>query len=160
MDIEVKIDDILEALETSTDEVKFYLDKATGKVQMVTSEETVVAEDDNPLKDYPEWQREMVEVARRLAQGCDKDLIALPTKWDLNDYEIVRAFCESVSDETVRDALCIAIQGSGAFSRFKDAIHRFDVADDWYAYRRRRLKDIAIEWCRANDIEFADDTAP
>jgi len=53
--------------------------------------------------------------------------------------------------------MCIAIQGSGAFRRFKDAIHTFDVAEEWYKYRAERFKAIAVDWCHDYDLEFIDD---
>ncbi len=33
---------------------------------------------------------------------------------------------------------------------------RVKLADDWYKYRNDALKEIAIEWCQENDIEFED----
>ena len=157
MAVKVKLNDVLDALDFSNDETEYYLDKATGKVHMLGREELDAGEDDDPLDGYPEWQREVIEIARRVAQGRDDGLIALPTKWDLNEYEIMRGFCESLPEASVQEALIIAIQGQGAFRRFKDAIHRLDVAEDWYRYRAERFKAIAIDWCRDHDLEFIDD---
>ena len=52
------------------------------------------------------------------------------------------------------DTLYSLIKGGGAFRRFKDAVHEYDIADDWYKYRSDALKEIAIEWCREKGIEF------
>ena len=52
-------------------------------------------------------------------------------------------FCYAVDDEEMRDDLFNAIQGSGAFRRFKDSIHKHGVADDWYKHRDDALKEIA-----------------
>jgi hypothetical protein len=46
------------------------------------------------------------------------------------------------------------IKGSDAFRRFKDAIHDYGIENDWYKYHNNALKEIAIEWCQENDIEF------
>ena len=157
MDTKVKLSEILDALDFQNDEITYYLDKATGKVHMLGPEESGAGEDDDPLESYPEWQREIVEIARRIAQGRDVGLIALPTKWDLDEYEIMREFCESLPEGMVQDAMCIAIRGQGAFRRFKDAIHTFDVAEDWYKYRAEQFKTIAINWCHDHDLEFIDE---
>ncbi|MHC4632348.1 MAG: UPF0158 family protein, partial [Planctomycetota bacterium] len=47
-------------------------------------------------------------------------------------------------------------KGRGAFRRFNDAIRDYGIADDWYKYRDDALKEIAIEWCEENGIEFDD----
>jgi Uncharacterised protein family (UPF0158) len=157
MEAKVKLSDILDALGFQNDETEYYLDKTTGRVHLLTPDETLAVEAGDSIQDYPEWQRETIEVARRVEEG-DDDLIALPTQWDVREYEIMSDFCDSLDEGTVRDALYIAIEGSGAFRRFKDAIHTVDVADDWYKYRDARFKAIAIEWCQVHGFAFIDDT--
>jgi hypothetical protein len=46
------------------------------------------------------------------------------------------------------------IRGSGAFQRFKHAIRRHNIADDWYRYRQTALERIAIDWLDANAIPY------
>jgi hypothetical protein len=157
MDAKVKLSDVLDALEMQNDETNYYLDTCTGIVYLLTPDELYAGEEDDPLEDYPEWQREAIEVARRLANGDDESLIELPTQWDVNEYEIMREFCDAQPEGTVRDALYIAIRGKGAFRRFKDAVHTFGIADEWYKFRLARFKSIAIEWCDANEITYVDD---
>jgi hypothetical protein len=65
-------------------------------------------------------------------------------------------FCRSVEDDDMRDDLFNAIQGSGAFRRFKDSIHKHGVADDWYKYRDDELREIAIAWCDENGISYTE----
>ncbi|WP_425429451.1 hypothetical protein [Desulfoscipio geothermicus] len=47
-----------------------------------------------------------------------------------------------------------SIKGSGAFRRFKDNIHRYQIAKNWYKYRDEAIKRIAIEWCEGNGIRY------
>lgn len=54
------------------------------------------------------------------------------------------------------EALYGLIKGSGAFRRFKDAVHHYGIADDWYKYRDNALRQTAIDWCRHNNIEFEE----
>ncbi len=65
-------------------------------------------------------------------------------------------FCLSIDDAEMSDALCDLIKGSGAFRRFEDALYHHGIEKDWYSYRDNALKEIAIDWCRENDIEFDD----
>ena len=47
-----------------------------------------------------------------------------------------------------------SIKGSGAFQRFKNKIHHYGIADEWYKYKDEALKELAIEWCEENEIEY------
>ena len=60
----------------------------------------------------------------------------------------------SIADEKVREDLCRAIQGSGAFRRFKDGIRRHGVEQQWYTFRDRALKEEVEGWCEVNGIEL------
>jgi len=62
-------------------------------------------------------------------------------------------FCLSL-EEALRDKMYAAIKGSGAFRRFKDSIHNYGIADDWYKYKEESFREIAIEWCKDNDLEY------
>ncbi|MEH7302773.1 UPF0158 family protein [Neobacillus drentensis] len=59
-------------------------------------------------------------------------------------------------DQRKQDCLLRAIKGKGAFRRFKDNIIDLGLEDQWYSYRSKCYKEIAIEWCRENNIEFID----
>ncbi len=60
----------------------------------------------------------------------------------------------SMDDPEMSDLLYSLIKGSGAFRRFKDAIYRYGIEDEWHSYRNNALKEIAIEWRREHGIEF------
>ena len=66
-------------------------------------------------------------------------------------------FCLSVEDEERSDALLDAIKGKGAFRRFKDKVHAFGIADNWYEFRDDALKRLAVDWCEANGISYRDE---
>ena len=63
-------------------------------------------------------------------------------------------FCSSVEDTDIRDELCDAIRGRGAFRRFKDSIQVYGMAEDWYRYRDAALREIAIGWCEEHGIRY------
>ena len=65
-------------------------------------------------------------------------------------------FCLSIEDDDMCDDLCNAIRGRGAFRRFKDGIHEYGIADDWYKYRDDTVREIAIDWCEAHGISYTE----
>jgi len=158
MVIRAKLADIIEGLESQSDESHSFLNKKSGEVVFITDEELNAAEENEPVEDFPDWQQDPVRIAREIVAETG-DYIPLPTKFDIDEYRIMESFCLSLEDREISDALYGLISGSGAFRRFKDAIHQYDIADKWYSYRNNALKEIAIEWCEENNIEF-DDVQP
>lgn len=158
MGIRVELSKIIDAMDFQSLEGSSYLDKTNGEAITLTAEEFQAAEDGDSLDDYPEWQHENIELARNVLSDDDgKRFLQLPTKFDIDEYRIMEKFCLSVQDEKTSEALYLTIKGSGAFRRFKDCVHQFGVAEDWYKYRDKTLKQIAIEWCEENGIAYVDD---
>ncbi len=155
MSVRVKLEDIIEGLEFQSDESQSFLDKRTGQVVLISEYEMRAAEDDDPIEDFPDWEQDQVRIAKEIIDETG-NYITLPTKFDIHEYSIMEKFCLSLNDSEMSDTLYSLIKGSGAFRRFKDAIHEYDIADDWYKYRNDALKEIAIEWCQENGIEFDD----
>ena len=86
----------------------------------------------------------------------DDDWIAAPTQYDLGEYRIMEDFAYSVTDPLKHESLCVALQGRGAFRRFKDTLHLVDLVDEWYAFKHWAFVKIAKEWCEVNGIEYDD----
>ena len=153
MSIRVKLCDIIEGMESQLDESSSYLNKNTGEVILIGYEEMSVAEDNEPLEDYPDWQQNIIKAAKEIENETG-DYIQLPTKFDIHEYSIMERFCMSLDDPKMSEIFHNLIKGSGAFNRFKNAIHQYDMADDWYQYRNEAYKEIAVDWCKENNIEF------
>ena len=153
MAIRVKLNDIIEGLEFQSDESSWFLNKKTGEVILMTDYVMQAAEDDELLDDMEDWERDLVAIAGEILEESGQ-YIPLPTKFDIDDYSIMEKFCMSLDNQKISDILCDLISGSGAFRRFKDAIYRYEIEDEWHSYRSDALKEIAIEWCRENNIEI------
>ena len=154
MAVTVKLKDIIEGMEFQSDEGSSHLNTTTGEVVYITDEEVRAAEDETPLDQFPEWQHEVIRLAKEFIES--DDYLELPTKFDIHEYRIMERFCLSVDDDDMRDNLCNAIRGRGAFRRFKDRIHEYGIADDWYTYRDEALRKIAIDWCEGNGIQYTE----
>ena len=66
-------------------------------------------------------------------------------------------FAGGISDERARRRLARAIQGKGAFRRFKDELHAEhpDLRPAWYAFRDARASRRAVQWLA--DTSLIDD---
>src|ERR1700756_1239672 len=117
MVVQVKLQDILEGMEFQSDEQSSFLNLTTGEVVAITDEELRAAENDAPLEDFPAWQHNAIRIARDIVET--DHYLPLPDRFEINEYRIMEHFCLSVDDEDMRDDLCGAIRGRGAFRRFK-----------------------------------------
>ncbi len=105
--------------------------------------------------DYPEWQQSILRDTEKVLSS--DDYLELPSKFDIHEYKIMERFCLSVSDEKISNVLLSKIRGSGAFRRFKDAIYRYGIEDEWFKYRDEAYKEIAISWLESHGFDYIDD---
>jgi len=66
----------------------------------------------------------------------------------------MKELCLSVEDGDIKDSLLDAISGKGAFKMFKSRAYEYNILEKWYEYKNEALKQIAIDWCEENEIEF------
>lgn len=155
MSVKVKLKDIIAEMEIQFEESHTYLNSKTGEIVVVTSDDLLAAEDGIPFDDLLDWEQENRMVAIDVVENFE-NYIELPTKFDVNEYEIMEDFCFNVSNERKQETLLGVIRGKGAFRRFKDKIIDFEIEDQWYSFRDERLKEIAIEWCRDNNVNYIE----
>jgi uncharacterized protein UPF0158 len=149
----VKLNDIVEALEAAGEEHTHYLDKRTGEIIMITSEEMEAAEEDELISEYPDWQREAILKAREILKS--ENFIALPDQFDIHEYKIMEDFCLEFENRQVGEHLLRLIKGRGAFGRFKDGIYSLGVDKDWYRFRRMEIEKLAIQWLEEKEIAYS-----
>jgi len=150
--LRVKLSDLIEGMDFQSDECFSYLNTATGEVVSVTTEELRAIEEDAPLEDFPAWQHDAIRIAKDIIET--DSYLQLPDRFEINEYRIMERFCLSVDDEDMRDDLCDAIRGRGAFRRFKDRMQLYGMAEEWYRYRDAALREIAVAWCEAHGISY------
>lgn len=93
-------------------------------------------------------------------EGDFEDLIEscvmFPSKYDIHEYSMMEDFIETIDDVKLYNQLCIAINDPGAFRRFKDTCINFEIIEDWYKFRDKKYKEIAINWCKENNIDYEE----
>ena len=157
----VKLKEITEAFEYP-DNWEVFLNKRTGKIFFITEDDRLLLdgleEGEEDIADLPEWQRSALPDLQKNREAVQAgDCLALPSRFDIHEWEIMRDFALSVEDIRKREQLLNAIHGRGAFRYFKDCVHRMGIADEWYRFREHALEEIAIEWLEANGIPFERD---
>ena len=77
------------------------------------------------------------------------------TSFDIRDYDIMEDFIDTLSGSS-HDRLASAIQGEGAFRRFKDAVIRLGIDKQWYDFQADAYKRKAARLCEDNGIEYEE----
>ena len=80
----------------------------------------------------------------------------LPTQYEINEYQIMVDFIETIDNDKTKEELKRLIQGKSAFKRFKDYCFESNIIQDWYKYKEQRYKEIAINWCEENELQYVD----
>ena len=134
--MKVKLEDIIEAIEFTSDDIEYFLDQETGEIVMI-SDMTMTSEEKEAA-----------------CEALDEHgFYRLPTQWELRDYDTMEAFVDNLSG-LAQERLATAISGRGAFRRFKDEVRRLGLEDEWYAWHDDAYRRKAIEWCEENGIEY------
>jgi hypothetical protein len=153
----VSLNDIVQEMQIISDTMTVYFQRSTGKFFMITDEYIHAAESDDPLDNHPEWEQEIIrETAEILDREDDGDYVPLPSQYDIHEYAIMERFCHTVENRKIADDLFHSIAGKGAFRRFKDALHRHGIENNWYAYKDQAYKEIAREWCEEHCISWRE----
>lgn len=133
--MEVKLSEVIDALYFTNDEIEYYYNPTNGEIFM------------SNIRDYENLNED------ELDELFEKSIM-LPTRYDINEYEMMEDFVETIEDIRLQNQLYISLNGSGAFRRFKDTCINSDIINDWYKFRDEKYKEIAINWCKENNIKF------
>lgn len=140
----IKLEQVIEAIETADDAFTYLYDTQTGK--------TVLLSDDIMFGERDEELEELVENAPI------GRFLRFPTKYDIHEYSIIEDFVYSLPAGAARQELVNAICGRGAFRRFKNGIRYHRLEQQWYDYRDKAYRDIAIRWCQEQGLEYTEET--
>ena len=91
----------------------------------------------------------------------DPDLVAIDPLPSWIGYQDMASFTETISGEQARQRLARAIQGKGAFRRFKNELQdRYpDLLPAWYAFRDARARHRAVRWLADHELLGDEDAA-
>jgi len=140
-------------------DMEYYLDKETGEVIFIPEEvsryvEEEEEEDENLRKELPDWQKKVVKLAQEILLNKSDRYIYIPEGPPCNGYDLMVEFAEKVEDELLREKLSIALDGKGAFRRFKNVIADYpDYKEKWFKFRDERINKKVIEWLNSIGIK-------
>ena len=155
----VEIQKIVDELQMRFMDTTVYYNKITGEILNVQDDDFRIVEDDdfeNNIENYPEWQREHLKEVHDLLYNDVDNYIALPNYFEIKDSDIMEEFIETISNNNKRHQLENCMWQKGMYRKFKDKLIEIGLESDYYKFYDEKLKEIAIEWCNDNNLEYEE----
>jgi uncharacterized protein UPF0158 len=136
--VRVDFEELRCAMEDASYEHHYFLDTQTGEVILVSE------------YDDDEESNQRLEATDEAEPGR---YLRVPRAESSDGYEDMQEFINTVSDKQLQQLLEVAIDGKGAFRRFKDVLAR-DPAEQqrWFAFQIGRLDTRVREWLAEQGI--------
>jgi len=139
--LKVDLDQLCEALEDASYEHDFYLDMESGEIIF--------------LSEYMEDKD-----SKRLKVRIEKDFGRyeyIPKAESYEGHRDMQDFIATVEDERVAELLEVAINGRGAFRRFKDVLLNYpEERERWFRFKDDRMEERARDWLDSAGIVLAE----
>jgi len=133
--LKIDLDELCFVMEDSSYEHNYYLDLKTGEILLIS--EYMDDEEIEKLRDKIDENRDLYE--------------RVPKAEPHEGYQDMEDFIATVEDKHVAELLEVAIDGKGAFRRFKDVLVRYpEERERWFRFKDERMEEKASEWL--NDI--------
>src|SRR5262245_47408433 len=134
--IPIHWDDLESAFERNSPDTESFLDIATGHVVSLTAGD-------------PEAPSLKAKVAQNIA-----NYIRVDPASSREQYRWMERFVGSVTDPQLRERLVMAIDGKGAFRRFKDVLLAYPAErEKWFTYRADLLHWHIHNWLLEREVE-------
>ena len=140
--LNINLYELCEAMEDSSYENNHYLDLETGEVLFLSEymdDEDAVKLKDRIEEDFNRYER-------------------IPKAESQEGYEDMVDFVATVEDEHLVELLEVAINGKGAFRRFKDVLLNYPgERERWFKFKDERMEERALEWLEDIDVTLSEE---
>lgn len=134
----IKMSALMEAIELASDSGTYYYD--------LEKQESIYLSEDSW-----DWDDEDKEIAELMDMEWNR-FVRLPGKYEIHEYRMMEDFIDELKNEKLQSELYRAIQGRGAFRRFKDKIRYAGIEQKWYDFQNNAYQEFAFQWCKENNI--------
>lgn len=154
--LKVDLNELVFAMEMGDNmERSGYLDTETGEVIDMPDDIMRAVEDGETESALVDWDEELAETADKILSDEKNRFLLIPKSESREGYDLMVDFAETVKDKGLREKLAIALNGRGAFRRFRTVLEQAGEVDRWYAFKDERSRNAAVEWLLKNGIEPA-----
>lgn len=162
MPLPVSLQSVVDSLSWHSDESSTYLHKPTGEIVTIdhsllrrVEEGDVEAEADGEAAQGEVTERDEIDHAVGILRT--DEYLAFPSEYEIDEWSMMDEYTRLFAGGPIRSALEDAIQGRGAFRRFKDVIQANGLAEAWYRFRDAAYQALAREWLGQHGVAYIDD---
>ncbi|XWK89992.1 MAG: UPF0158 family protein [Phormidium sp.] len=126
-------------------------DGTYGYIELETGE-VLIGSRDHQLEILPNEEDENYE---EIEAEFDLRYLPIPQEGSGDGYQDMVDFIETVEARRLRDMLEVAIQGRGAFGRFKDVLRRSEYESEqnrWFSFSEKCQYERVVKWLDANGL--------
>lgn len=160
--LKVNISEIADAMQSTFDgDLHYYLDSETGKVILIQDEviSAVEGNDQERIDGLPDWEKEVVVDAKKIVSDKDHRYIAISALESWESFKHMEAFVDTVQDDALHEKLSIALDGKGAFGRFKRVLEAHPPQKErWFRFKEERMAEEVERFLFSVDIEPLETT--
>lgn len=131
-------------------------DTETGEIVSIPNElmSALESDDEEALQDLPDWEKELIETAESIISNESGRYVDIPRKPSFEAYNLMVEFTNTVKNRPLREKLNIALDGKGAFRRFKNVISDYPEEEKrWFTFKNKKLREEVVEWLNDLGIE-------
>ena len=141
----VNLKEAVQEFQMISDQIRVFYNTQTGEFDLITDFYGYIDDEDE------DEDREKFD-AEEWIQG--------PDRYDINAYGMMCDFTNSVSDPRKGELLAVALEGRGAFRRFRDTLSRVELWDEWNEFENDAYMEVVKRWCAEQDLEWQDEDHP
>jgi hypothetical protein len=134
-----------------------YLDTHTGEVVSADSDIFGIVEEDatDEMNELPDWQKDELEIAKNILKDTIDRYIEIPKIESFESYRHMEKFVETLDNSELKEKLYIALDGKGAFRRFKNVLEHYpEERERWFKFKHELMVCEVRRWLEAYDINF------
>ncbi len=153
--LKVDLNELVFAMELGDNlERSGYLDTETGEVIDMPDDILRGVEDGETESVLADWDDELAATAGKILGDEHGRFLEVPKRESREGYEIMVAFAATIGEKDLREKLSIALDGKGAFRRFRNVLDRNpDELEQWYQFKDEWMREEAVRWLLAHGIE-------
>lgn len=143
----VDLEDVIEAIEYENEFLSHYYNKYTGVIIYKEDKEWEPFHKENikEIESLEDWQKELLMELKDL-EDHPENYIQLPSHDELHEGRMMKKFMDKYSLK------CDAQDNE--IEKLKKAIEDKCLLSEWYDFREDLEREIAINWCEKNNIEY------
>ena len=145
----IDMQELFWALDDSSLTIERYVDLETGEI-------VECFELDDVYFDESEEEMELEDPVGKMVEENPGRFAFIDPLASHQSYRHMEAFIPIVQDPHLRELLAVAINGRGAFRRFKDVLLGYPEEEErWFEFKDAKMLDVAMEFLNSIGVEPA-----